>query len=176
MTKLQRFGSFLVGLAMMACGVALWLDPKNGLFAVALVLSLSLVLYGLRALVYYLTMTRHMAGGLSLLFIAVVALDIGAFALVFLDNPKLSIVLFLVGHNAYTGVLAIARGIESRLFKSHWVMNVLHGLVNLALAAACVAFVGSDEVVIAIFCIGLFYAALTRIASAFQPTEIIYIQ
>jgi hypothetical protein len=48
-------------------------------------------------------------------------------------------------------------------------------LVGLAMMA-CVAFVGSDEVVIAVFCIGLFYAAPTRIASAFQPTEIIYIQ
>ena len=176
MTKLQRLWNVLLGLAMIGCGLVLLLDPTNGLFAVALVLAIALVLHGARKLVYYLTMARHMAGGLSLLFIAVITLDISALAFLFMDDPKLSIVLFLVAHNVYTGVLAIARGIESKLYESRWLLNVLHGVVNIALALLCVAFVGSDEVVIAIFCIGLFYSAVSRIVSAFQPTEIIYIQ
>ena len=76
----------------------------------------------------------------------------------------------------YTGVLSIARGVEAKLMGSRWKYRVVHGLVNIALALLCVAFSASDQIVIYIFCIGLFYSAVTRLISAFKPTEIIYIQ
>ncbi len=176
MTRIQRIGNFLIGLLMIVCGSYLLVDPKNGLFAVALVLGLAIMLYGLRKLIYYLTMARHMAGGLSLLFIAMIALDISVLALVIVEDPRLSIVLYLICYNAFTGILSIARGVESKLFGSSWVPSVIHGLVNLSLVALCIAFLGSDEIVIYIFCANLFYNAGVRIVSAFRPTEIIYIQ
>ena len=176
MTKLKRFFNLALSLVMIACGILLLLDPQDGLTIVALVLGFALVAYGVRTLVYYITMARHMAGGLSLLFIAVIAIDVGSLALALIDDPKLSIALFLVGYNAFTGILAIARGIESKLLGSRWVLSVLHGLVNIALAILCLVFIGSDQIVIAVFCFGLFYSAAVRIATALKPTEIIYIQ
>lgn len=176
MTKLQRIANLVFSLLMIVCGIVLLLDPQNGLVAVALVLGLALLVYGVRTLVYYLTMARHMAGGFALLFVAVITIDIAVFALVLVNDPRLSIVLYLVSYNVFTGVISIARGIESKLFGSRWILNVAHGLVNIALAVLCLAFVESDQIVIAIFCIGLFYNACVRLASAFRPTEIIYIQ
>ena len=176
MSKLQRAWNLLIGLVMILSGVVLLVDPKDGLTFVAYILGLALVVYGVRMLWYYVTMARHMVGGLSLLFIAVITIDIGVFALALVEDPKLSIVLFLVGYNAYTGILSIARGVESKMFESRWVLSVLHGLVNLALAAGCIVFIGSDQIVIAIFCLGLFYSAVVRLASVFKKTEIIYIQ
>ena len=176
MSKLQRIMSFLIGLMMIICGVALLLAPKDGLVFVAYVLGFAIMIYGVRMLVYYLTMARHMTSGLSVLFIAVIVIDVSVFALALVGDPKLSIVIYLVGYNMLTGILSIARGIESKLFGSSWIPNVLHGIVNIALAALCVTFVGSDQIVIIIFCIGLFYSAAERIVTAFRPTEIIYIQ
>jgi len=48
--------------------------------------------------------------------------------------------------------------------------------VSLALASLCTTFINSGETIIWVFCIGLFYSAGVRLASAFKPTEIIYIQ
>ena len=175
-TKLQRIANFALSLLMIVCGVLLLFEPRDGLVIVAAVLGIAFVIYGLRKLVYYLTMARHMAGGLSILFMAVIVLDISVFALAIIADPRISIVLYLVVYNLYTGVLAIARGVESKLFESRWALSVLHGLVNIALAVLCVAFVGSDQIVVAIFCIGLFYNAVVRLVSVFKPTEIIYIQ
>ena len=176
MTKLQRIANLILGLLMIACGIILLLDPKGGLLVVAFILGLAVSLYGVRKLVYYLRMARFMTGGLSVLFIAIIAIDIGVFAVAVIDNPQLAIAIYLICYNALTGVLSIARGVESKLFGSSWVLNVVYGLVNLALAALCIAFANSDETIIWIFCIGLFYNAGVRIASAFKPTEIIYIQ
>ena len=176
MGKFQRAGNVLLALAMMAGGILLLLDPENALFLVAFVLGCSLVAYGAYSLVYYITMARHMVGGLSVLFIAVIAIDLGSLALAFYAQPRLSIVMYLVGYNAFTGVVAIARAVESKVFESRWMLTLVHGIVNIALAVACLAFINSDQIVVAIFCFGLFYSACVRLVSAFRPTEIIYIQ
>lgn len=174
--KLQRVGNVLLALLMILGGVLLLLDPKNALLFVAMVLGFSLVVYGVRLLVYYITMARHMVGGLSILFIAVIAVDLGSLALAFYDQPKVSIIIYLVGYNAFTGIVAVARAIESRIFESRWLLTLAHGLVNIALAVLCLVFIGSDQIVITIFCFGLFYNACIRLISALKPTEIIYIQ
>lgn len=176
MTSFQRIKNIALSALMIACCVVLLLNPKDGVVIVTVVLGVAIMLYGLRKLVYYITMARHMAGGLSLLFIAVVAIDVGSFALFVVEDPHIAIVLYLVVYNVYTGVLSIARGVEAKLMGSRWVHRVVHGLVNIALALLCVAFSASDQIVIYIFCIGLFYSAVTRLISAFKPTEIIYIQ
>lgn len=175
-TKLQRIASLALSLLMIACGVVLLLEPQRGLLLVASVLSIVLVTYGLRKLVYYIRMARHMTGGLSLLFIAIIAIDVGVFAVAVIDSPQFAIALYLVGYNVLTGFLAIARGIESKLFGSPWVLSVMHGVANLALAALCASCANSDETIIWVFCLCLFYNAVVRLVTALRPTEIIYIQ
>ncbi len=176
MDRLERAANFAIGLAMIACGILLLLEPKYGLIIVAFILGFALLLYGMRTLIYYVTMARHMAGGLSILLIAIIAIDVGAFALTLAGKPRISIVLYLVGYNVLVGIVTIARGIEAKKLESRWKGSVIHGLVSIALAMLCLVFIGSDRVVMAIYCFGLFYRASVRIASVFRPTEIIYIQ
>lgn len=161
---------------MIGCGLLLLFEPEDSLLFVSIVLGLALVVYGAHKLWYFGTMARHMAGGLSILFIGVIALDIGGFSIAVIGDPRLSIVLYLVCHNMYTGVLAIARGVEAKLFGSPWKLSVVHGVVNILLVVLCIAFVGSDQTLIAVFCLGLFYNAFVRLYNTFRRTEIIYIQ
>ena len=177
MTKLQRIGNLALSLLMIVCGLVMLLNPQGGVLAVAYVLSIALLLYGAEKLVFYVRMARHMTGGLSLLFRAIIAIDVGLFAVaVILESPKLAIALYLIAYNALTGFLTIARGVESKLFRAPWVSNIVLGLASLALAVLCIMFINSDETIMWIFCIGLFYSAGVRLVSAFKPTEIIYIQ
>ncbi len=176
MTNLQRIANLCLSLLMIACGTTLLLQPQSGLVVVACVLGIALVLYGIEKLVYYITMARHMTGGLSVLFIAVIATDIGIFAAAVISSPQLAIALYLISYNLLAGVLSIARGVESKLFGSPWVMHVVFGLIDIALAILCVSFIDSDEILIWVFCFGLFYSACVRLVSVFRPTEIIYIQ
>ena len=161
---------------MILFGAILLLNPQDGLHVVALVPSLALMLYGLEKLVYYIRMAHHMTGGLSLLFIAIIAFDVGVFAISVNNNPQLAVAIYLICYYILSGVLSIARAIESKLFASPWASSVVRGVVDIALALLCVSFINSGESIIWIFCLGLFYGAGVRLVSVFKPTEIIYIQ
>ena len=176
MSNLRRAGNIILSLLMITAAILLMGAPKESLVLVAVALGLWLLVSGVRKLVYYFTMARHMVGGLSILFIAIIAIDIGGFALTLVNEPKLSIVLYLVGYNVFTAIIGIVRVIESKMIDAHWKVSLLHSIVNLALAVACLVFIGSDEIVITIFCFGLIYSACVRFMRAVRPTEIIYIQ
>lgn len=176
MSRARKVISIVISLAMLVCAVLLMRDPQIGMFVVAMVLGVVLLLYGIRTLAYYITMARHMTGGLSLLFMAVICIDMGLFALVLASNPRFSIVLYLVGYNAVAGILGIMRAMEARSFESHWRLALAHGIVNVLFSVACVVFLGSDSIIITIFCAGLVYRAIMRMIMAVRRTEIIYIQ
>ena len=176
MTKLQRIMNLAFSVLMIGCGLAMLLSPHDGILVVACILGIALVLYGVKKLVYYIRLGRHMVGGLSLLFMAVIAIDVGVFAAAVIDRPQLAVALYLISYNVLTGFLSIARGVESKLFGASWAPKIVQGLVSLALAGLCFSFINSDETIIWVLCIGLFYGAAVNLVSAFKPTEIIYIQ
>lgn len=176
MTKLQRIGNLILSLLLIIGGIVLLLNPQTGVLIAACVMSVGLLLYGVEKLVYYVRMAHYMAGGLSVLFLAIIALDVAVFAVTVIDNPKLAVALYLICYCAVSGVLSIARAVESKLFDSPWVPLVLQALACLALAGLCVVFINSDETIIWVFFICLLYNAGVRLVSVFKPTEIIYIQ
>lgn len=173
---MRNLANIALGALMISCSAVLMLAPQDGLSIVAMVLGIGLAVYGVRKLVYFFTMARHKVGGLSVLFVGVIALDAGAFMLTLVDDTQFFIAFYLIGYNVLEGVFGIVHAVEAKMLESRWKASMFHAIVNLALAVACLAFVGSARIIIAIFCIGLIYNGCVRIASAFRPTEIIYIQ
>ena len=53
MTKMQRFKKILVGLLMLVCCAVLIAEPEIGLYIVALILCVSMLVYGIRCLILY---------------------------------------------------------------------------------------------------------------------------
>lgn len=176
MTKLHRIANLILSILLIAGGIYMLMDPERALLIVAIIMSAALLLYGLGKLLYYIRMARHMVGGLTVLFIAIIALDVAVFAITAIDDPKFALALYLICYYAVTGVLSIARGIESRMFGSSWIPGIVQALICLSLASLCVTFINSNETIIWVFCISLFFSAGVRLISAFKPTEIIYIQ
>ena len=176
MDRLSRVANVALSLLMIASSVLLMVVPQFGLILVTMGLGIGLVIFGVRKLVYFITMARHMVGGLSILFVGVIAIDMGVYAFMLVDAPTISVTLYLVGSNAFMGVIGVVHAIESKTIGSPWKASLAHGIVNLLLAAACLVFIGSPQVIIVIFCIGLIYGAFTRLVSAFKPAAIIYIQ
>ena len=176
MTKLQRIFNLILSLLLIAGGIMLALEPQVGVLVVASVMSVGLLLYGVEKLLYYVRMAHYMAGGLTILFLAIIALDVAVFAVTTISNPKFAVALYLICYCAVSGVLSIARAVESKLFGSPALPLILQALVCLGLVALCVVFINSDQAIIWVFCICLFYNAGVRLVSVFKPTEIIYIQ
>lgn len=180
MTNMQRVKRVLAGLLMLLCCFALVTDPESGFYFVALILSVSLFLYAARSLIYYFTMARHMVGGRSILFRGIIVLDLAVFTFSMADDPKLYIILYLLGIHAFSGLMGILLALEARRFQSpSWRWNMLAGAVNLVIAALAVIaglFLPDTRDLVYLYAVCLFYSACVQIASAFRKTAIVYIQ
>lgn len=177
MSAAQRIRSFLAGLFLIGLTVVMFVDPDDGFSIVATILSVSLIAFGVRELFYYFTMARFMVGGKSALYIGVIMLDAGVFALTLSDMPKLYIVLYLLIIHAFSGAVDVMRSTEARrLGAASWRLNLLSGVVNIAISVVCVIFLRSPHMIVYIYASGLAYSAVFRIVNACRKTAVVYIQ
>ncbi len=176
MGRIARFGHALLGLLMLLCSFLLFIDPQGGVNLVAGILSLMMLSYGIQKLIYYFTMARHMVGGYSLLFVGIIAIDLGAFSLTLLDQPHIPIVVYLVSYFGIMGVAGILRAVEGRRFGLKWGASLAHGIVSLLLVLACIIFIGNTDLVMTVFSIGLGYSAIRHIGTSLRKTDVIFIQ
>jgi uncharacterized membrane protein HdeD (DUF308 family) len=176
MSSGQRIKSILIGAAILLGSVILIAFPDEGLTIVSAILSLSLFIYGVRTLIYYLTMARHMVGGRIILYLAVIVLDFGMFTMMMTNIPKIYIVLYLLAVYAFAGVIDILRALEAKSYQApSWRLSLISGVVNVAVAILCVVFIGSTRMIVYLYCAGLIYAAVVRIVTALRKTAIVYI-
>lgn len=176
MSSIQRLGHIALGLLMIVCSLVLLAYPDKGIMLVAGVLGLSLVIYGLRKIIFYYSMGRHMVGGYALLFVGVIAIDIGAFVFTLLDQPRVAIVLYLVATNGFAGLVNLLRSAEHKRLGTHWIPNLIHGIIALLFTIACLVWMDSTDVIVLIFCVGLLYSAARHIVGAFRRTDVAFIQ
>ncbi len=176
MGRIARLGHALLGIIMLLCALLLAAIPKEGATLVAAILSSMLVVYGIQKIIYYFTMARHMVGGYSLLFVGIIAIDLGAFSLTLLDQPHIPIVIYLISYFGIMGVSGILRAIEGRRFGLKWGTSLAHGIVSLLLVIACVVSIGNDDIIMTVFSIGMAYSAIRHIATSLRRTDVIFIQ
>ena len=180
MSRAQRVRSILTGLIMIFGCVMLVIKPDDGYVLVAAALSISLFVMGVRHLIYYFSMARHMVGGRTLLYKAVILIDLGAFAMSLTNYPRYYVIFYLIGAHAFSGVVDILHALEARDMQDpKWKRQLIEGTVNLLVALGTgvvgIAF-HSTDLVVYIYCVCLLYTAVMKIASAFKRTAIIYIQ
>lgn len=173
----QRIKNILIGLLIILGSIILIALPEEGLIITAAVLSLSLFIYGIRMLIYYLTMARHMVGGRIMLYLAVIVLDFGMFTMMMTSIPKIYIALYLLAIYAFSGAIDILRALEAKKYQaSSWRFKLISGVINIVIAILCVVFIGSTNMIVYLYCAGLIYSAIVRIVTAFRKTAIVYIQ
>ena len=138
MTTWQRIRTCFTGVVMILFALLLMLtDASDGYAIIAAVLGTSLVVRGTGTLIYYLTMARYMVGGRSVLFKALIYLDLGAFTLSIMDVPHIYVGMYLMGVHGLSGVIQILRGTEAkRLGAPGWKLSLTHGVVNVLIARA----------------------------------------
>ena len=180
MTKIQRVQKILSGLLMLACSILLIAEPELGLYVVALILGVSMLLSGLRSLFFYFTMARHMVGGKATLYQGIIILDLAVFTLSMVDDPHFFIMLYLLVIHAFSGVMEILHALEAKRYgASAWRRSLAAGVVNLLVAVGAVVavvFLHSTADLVFLYAACLFYSACVQFVSAFQKTAIVYIQ
>ena len=173
----QRIRSFMAGIGMLLAVLILLLAGNNGVSLIVLILAFSLILRGVRSLIYYLSMARFMAGGLTSFFAGVFLIDFGILSISLADEARIYIFLYLAGWNAFSGLISLLRAWESYRNKGRsWILNTLYGIVNIGVLICCFIFRDSPTTLATLYCAGLGYSGILRIINAFRRTEIVYIQ
>ena len=138
-------------------------------------LHITTLIASIRSLVYYISMARHMVGGRTILYRAIIMLDLSLFTLSLTDVPLYCIVLYLAGIHIFAAFVDIMRCIESmRLRAPSWRMSLISGVVNLFLGVLCIVFIENVTVAVGIYSLGLAYSGMIRIIQAFRKNKTLY--
>ena len=149
--------------------------PDLGYRIIGLILSLILIVDGIRSLLFYFSMARNMVGGRTLLFRGIIELDLGMFAYTLQDIPPVYILLYLLIVHLFSGVVDVMRAMEARRMESRWRLNLAYGIANILLALSCGLCFQNPTLLTYVYAAGLAYSACLRIAQAFRKTAIVYI-
>ncbi len=163
---------------MFAAALFFILNPSDEAYmAVVSILSIGLAVTGIKDIVYYYTMAKHMVGGKIILIQGVIILDFAIVTGSLTNVPKIFILMYLIGIHAFSGVVEILRAMEAkRVVEGPWKMKFSHGVVNLVLAIACLIFIRQPNTALIIYSIGLMYSAAVRLFSAFEKTTFVVIR
>ena len=175
MTRLQRAGNVVFGLLMIACGILLLTNPSDGLYLAVVILGDALLLAGIRSLVQYATLARHMVNGKTLLYVGILQIDLSLVAIMYYGDPAIVVALYLVGSSLLAGGIGLVQSLKEKSFGARWKLDLLRNVVLLATGIASLFFLKMPNVLIALYCAWLFISAAFRIMSAFRTTDIVYI-
>ena len=180
MTKTKRVFNVLMGLFMLFTAAVLVTVPTESIPFVLGLIGLGMTLNGIRSLVYYFSMARHMVGGKRLLYRGIIFLDIGILTSSLADAPELSLIIYVAAVSAFTGLVAVLRAREEKKGGSpRWKGKMLYGAVYVLGAAAvlvCGFVMKMPEMAVYVYAAGLIFSAAARIIRAFRRTAIVYIQ
>lgn len=177
MGSAKRVSYFFLGLIMMLCSLIMFWYPEVGYQVVLLILELMLLIRGIRQLIFYFCMARHMVGGISIFYHGILLFDAGLFALNLHDVPRMYAMLYLIGYMLFSGVIDAGRANEVRKQNSgHWKYQLFSGIIKILVSFICINYLDSMEIIAMIYGIGLLHSALLHIVTAFRRTAVVYVQ
>lgn len=179
MSQFQRIKNILLGVIMIGFAVLIMWIPDDGFITVIAAIALLLLIYGFRLLRYYFTMARHMVGGKSSLYQAIIIIDLALFTGSIASMNSFIIMFYLLGVFAFTGVIDILRAFETKRFGGAWKGKLFTGCVLVLFAVVMLiagVILGDQTILVYGFAVSVIYAGVMRIVTAFKKTAIVYIQ
>jgi multidrug transporter EmrE-like cation transporter len=171
----KRILHILIGIGLILIALLLVLLGEDGPDVIALILGISMLIYGIRCLVAFASKFRFMVGGRSQLYIGIIALDLGLLIISSFSGSTFLILLYLLGIRLVTGGIDLARAIESKKNGAPWKMKLFSGIVSLATVILGLVFFRDPETVVDIYCIGLLISAVEHFISAFRRSKVVTI-
>jgi uncharacterized membrane protein HdeD (DUF308 family) len=177
MTNIQKLFTVIKSLLSIVAGIFMIVDPEDGYLFMVGILAVWLTIYGLKILIYYVTMARFMVGGKMLLLRGLILFDFGIFTTTLSDVPRIYVLLYLAIIHAFSGFVEVLNSNESRRYGARsWKLKCFHGILNVIIAICCFAYSQKANTVVIIYSTGLIYSAIISAISAFRKTTMVYIQ
>ncbi len=177
MTKWQKIKAVLGAVVSLIFVPILLQDADKGCALIAAVLGFSAAIAGLRMIIYFFSMARHMVGGRLILYQGVIALDFGAFTLCLATVPSQYIMAYLIIGYLFYGVIEIlnALDIKKKKLGSHR-FKLATGIGSIVFGIVCLTQIGSADAMVYLYCFGVVWSAISRVISAFRPSAVVYVE
>lgn len=177
MGSAKRAAYLVTGIFMLLASLLMMVSMGEAYRLVLLCLELALLIRGIRMIIYYFMLARHMVGGILILYEGIVVLDAALFAMNMDNLPRQYAMLYLIVILMVSGIIDVLRGNEARKMKSgHWRYQLFLGIAESGMGVLCLFFLDSALLVTMIYAVGLLYSAISRIVTAFRKTAIVYIE
>ena len=179
MSKMERFRTFIRGIFTVIFAIVMFFVSEDGIRLIAMILGITVVLYGVRMLHYYSSMARHMVGGKITLYLGIVSLCFGLFTFSILDSSRLFLVIYLIAMYIFTGAVELMNGLEKKKYNAPgWRRKIIYGAVCVLVGILAIilgVFTRSLSALVYMYAAGLFTSGVIRVGQAYKKTEIVYI-
>ena len=174
MSRRQRINNILTGLLFVLVALILLVDTQEEDYQVVLfVISVVLLVKGIKMLGYYFSMARSMVGGQMILYEGIILTDLGAFLTLFAQMPRFYALLLIAAVSAFNGIISVMRAMEKkRIGTAHWRLKLSQGIVDIASAAVFLIFNYSGEMIAEVFAVNIMYGGFVHFANAFRRNRI----
>ena len=169
MTIYQRIKKILFSICMFSVALFFIINPSDEAYMIVVgILSIGLAIAGIKDIIFYFVMARHMVEGKMILIQGVIIFDFAMISGSLTDVPKIYILLYLIGIHAFSEA--------RRTVDGPWKIKFSHGIVNLILAIACLIFIRQSNTALIIYSLGLMYSAVVRLFDAFRKKAFVVIE
>lgn len=172
MTKRQKLKNIMLAILDVVFGIIMTAFPYFGYQMVMMILSVTLMIYGLKQILFYFTMARHMVGGKRILYNGMIIFDLGAFTVALADIPRFYIMIYLMGGIIFTGAIEILRAMEKKKLGAGYKFKLVQGIVCILIGILGVIFSKNTDYIVYFYCLGMLYSAYIRIAEVFRKDNI----
>lgn len=177
MSGIRRLSKLIYAIFMLIGSVLLLVYPKEGYFFVVLIIDITLLIYGIRMLIYYFALARYMVGGIMTFYKSIIVLDFGMFMFNLDETPYKLVMLYLAVVMIFNAIITILGALDSkRLDVPGWSRRLAYGVVKMVLALGCLFLWNNMEVVTYVYSIALIHTALYNIATALKKSAMVYIK
>lgn len=167
-----RLGNFILGAVIFLGAIVMICFPLDAIEVIATLIALSLLVVGVRYMILYFSLARHMVGGRAVFFYGLMALDLAILSGMVLSMDQRYVVLYLVGTHAFYGVIQLLRVFEERRFETvSWRVKMASALTNLVICLSCIFFIRSTDIMVYIYCASLIGSAILRFFEAFKRND-----
>jgi uncharacterized membrane protein HdeD (DUF308 family) len=171
----NRILHILIAVGLLFVILLLGILGPEGTKLIALIIGISLIIYGIRSLVAFFLKFRFIVGGRMQLYIGIIVMDLGLLILSSFSGSNVLILIYLLGFRLVTGAIGVARALEAKKNGAPWKIRLAAGIISLATVLLGIIFFMDPEVVVDIYCLGLLFSAVEHFIAAFRRNKVVTI-
>lgn len=168
MSRRQKITNVFLAFLNVISAVIMFCYPQLGYMLVVAIMSIALLLYGIKLLIYYFVNARHMVSGKRVLYRGMIVFDLGAFTVLIADIPRVYLMIYLMGGIIFTGVIELLRAFEKKRLGAKYMFKLIQGIICIAIGITGIILFKTRDYIVYFYCVGMLYTAGIRIAEVLR--------